>query len=540
MTKTLGLPRRGASRRLGPLLAGLLALCAGAAAAAERSDPNAPVDLSVYGIFYDEYEPSFYTGFTPRTRDPKRLHLHVGRGNQVRMTQVLSEEVIAGYARNLAARHRTYRSLIDEGKLNLTQNEGFAAFEQILKELGIENLVSEETGLTDKALRERNLALMERLNPGRVFHIHMPLDGLIRGWSAQLTAKDRKAPQKKRRLELVNLLLPTRLWVTELDTKTSKALNELIARVPANGEVSVDELRGRYLDLLERVSGGIYPMDGDELRFVEFTAIHPVGTFNSYVTHKGRKIPQYPTPGRRALTYHQRTKTVDHIPTGGVYGYLPWLPYMHVGKRLHNAFHTLWWRMDPQRTRFLPEEIRAGERATRDGKPHRYLWLLSRGPMSSGCTHVNAGHISELREMLPAPPELMDDVDVFINKSHLFDVFDIDGDLEPEVMGVRYFVAYSLSKKRPKKLRAPTERRGYYDWLYSGELKYRPDGRGWFADIRDGQFVGRKAVDGRTYRDIELYEAEYEPEKIQFYEMVDIPFARALRRAGEEQQTPAD
>jgi hypothetical protein len=127
----------------------------------------------------------------------------------------------------------------------------------------------------------------------------------------------------------------------------------------------------------------------------------------------------------------------------------------------------------------------------------------------------------------------MDDVDVFINKSHLFDVFDIDGDLVPEVMGVRYFVAYSLSNKKPNKLRAPLERRAFYDWLYGGELKYRTDGSGWFAEIRDGRFIGRKAVDGREHKDIDLYEADYEPEKLQFYRMVDIPFARELRQVGE-------
>jgi hypothetical protein len=223
---------------------------------------------------------------------------------------------------------------------------------------------------------------------------------------------------------------------------------------------------------------------------------------------------------------------VDHIPEVAVYSYSPWIPYMHVGKRLHNSFHTLWWRMNPGGTGFLPEELKGEGRTSREGDGYDYLWLLSRGPMSHGCTHVNAGHIAELRQLLPVEPERMQEVDVFINKSHLFDVFDIDGDLEPEVMGVRYFVAYSLRDKKPHKLRAPLERRAFYDWLYGGELEYREDGSGWFQDIRDGRFVGRKAVDGRQYRGIALYEAEYEPEKIQFYRMVDIPFARELRRAG--------
>ena len=69
-----------------------------------------------------------------------------------------------------------------------------------------------------------------------------------------------------------------------------------------------------------------------------------------------------------------------------------------------------------------------------DGKPYRYLWLLSRGPMSHGCTHVNAGHIAELRQLLPAETERLYDVDVFYNQSPLYDVFDIDGDLTPEVL----------------------------------------------------------------------------------------------------------
>jgi len=129
---------------------------------------------------------------------------------------------------------------------------------------------------------------------------------------------------------------------------------------------------------------------------------------------------------------------------------------------------------------------------------------------------------------------------VFINKSHLFDVFDIDGDLEPEVMGVRYFIAYSLSNKKPDKLRAPTERRGFYRWLYGGELKYRADGTGWFADIRDGRFIGRKALDGREYKDIALYEADYEPEKLQFYRMVDVAFARELRRVADDHPFPQE
>ncbi len=83
-----------------------------------------------YGVFYDEPEPSFYTGFAPRTDDPARLHIHLGRGNQLRVTMVLSDAVVRDYARDLAERRRTYRRLIDDGRLELTQNRSFEEFER--------------------------------------------------------------------------------------------------------------------------------------------------------------------------------------------------------------------------------------------------------------------------------------------------------------------------------------------------------------------------------------------------------------------------
>jgi len=505
----------------------LCAVCVGAYA----SNADDISDLADYGIFYDRYEPSFYTGFGPRSNEPERLHLHVGRGNQLRMTLVLSDDVLETYASNLLTRYETYRYLVDSGRIQLTQNDGFAAFETTIKQIDLETVVAGQRDAEAEVVRKQNLALMEELNPGRVFRIRIAIDDLLRKWAGELTPSDHGRISAARNLELVNLLLPTRLWVTKLDQRTSSDLKTLVALAPKPGGMPSEAFRAAYLALFEKVSNGIYPMSGDHLEFAEFTAIHPVGTLNAYTTYKGRKIPQYPTPGRRAFTYHQRSRTVDHIPTIAIYSYLPWLPYMHVGPKLHNSFHSLWWRMNPAQAKFLPATITRGDRSHRDdGAPYQRLWLLSRGPMSHGCTHVNAGHISELREILPATPELMSKVDAFINKSHQFDVFDIDGDLTPEVIGVRYFVAYSLRDKQPDRLRAPIERRAYYDWLYGGEAHFASDGSAWFEDVDDTAFSDRYATNGRHYGRVRLYEANYEPEKIQFYKMVDIPFARELRQ----------
>src|SRR5262249_56501227 len=132
-------------------------------------------------------------------------------------------------------------------------------------------------------------------------------------------------------------------------------------------------------------SGGAFVFD-------ECTAIYPVGTLNDVTTWNGRRIPAFPTPGRRALTTHQRTLTIDHIPTDESYSYSPWIPYIHIGPNMHDAFHTLWWQMEPARTAFLPATWRSVDDRSRDGRPVRYLWLLSRGPTSHGCTHVDTLH----------------------------------------------------------------------------------------------------------------------------------------------------
>jgi hypothetical protein len=529
--------RGGVVLSLAVLLAAPPAGAADVAAAAGRTLEEPPR----YGIYYERAEPSFYTGFAPRTLDPRRIHLHLGRGDQLRVTVVLADDVLREYARDLQARYRTYRSLVDDGRLVLTQNRGFEEFERTLGEVEIERLVAEERTLSGAALRERNLALVERLNPGRVFRIRMPVDEVLRRWAARVRPEDRRRMDAARGLELVNLMLPTRLWVGDLEPGAAADVEALVRRLPDDigAPGALDGQRPAFLALLERVAPGCYPVREGTFAFEEFTALYPVGTFNDYAPYRGRRIPAYPTPGRRALTTHQRTKTVDHVPTDESYSYFPWLPYMHVGPRMHNSVHTLWWKMDTAETPFLPAAWRSVDGGSREGRPYRYLWLLSRGPMSHGCTHLNAGHISELRQLLPSETERLHQVDVFLNTSTLYDVFDIDGDLEPEVMGVRYFIAYSLRGNRPDRLRVRNERHAYYDWLYAGELEYDARDRGFFRDVRDARFVGRTAVEGARYERIGLHEADYEPEKIQFYRLVDIPFARELRKVGLRHPFPA-
>ena len=492
-----------------------------------------------YGVFYDEREPTFYTGFAPRTDDPTRLHIHLGRGNQLRVTAVLSDETLGEYARDLAERRRVYRKLVADGRIVLSQNRSFEDFEHRLDEVGVETLVKEEATLAPAVVRERNLALLERLNPGRVFRIAMPLRALAAQWVRELTEADRTRMDAARRLALLNALLPTRLWLAEMPDGTTSALDDLVRRAPrdAADTAALDAFTPAYAALLTRVTDGRYPVRDGVVAFAELTAIYPVGTVAQYTTWRGRQIPLYPTPGRRAITNHQRSLTADHIPIDASYSYSPWLPYMHVTPTMHNSIHTPWWWMRADDAKFLPAAWRNVNRGSRDGTPFERLWLLSRGPMSHGCTHLNTGHIAELRQMLPAESDRLYEVDVFLSRSEHYDVFDIDGDLTPEVIGVKYFIAYSLINGKPDRLRVKNERRAFYDWLYGGDLHFEGE-RGYFTDIHDARFVERTAKEGRGYRRVWLREADYQPETVQFYRLIDIPFARALRQVGVDQ--PAD
>jgi hypothetical protein len=529
-----------------PLVLSLLAVLAVAprpAAARDFAAPALPGDRAApglmveepprYGVFYDDPEPSFYTGFAPRIDDPTRLHIHLGRGNQLRVTAVLSDETLRDYARDLAERERVYRTLVATRRIELTQNRAFEAFAQRLLEVQLARVVAEEAAQPPATVRDRNLDLLAQLNPGRVFRIAIPVTALVQRWVAELTPADRIRMDDARRLELANLLLPTRLWLAALPAGVGGAIDDLVRRASvcvADGS-ALAALTAPYAALLTRVADGRYPVENGVVRFAEFTAIYPVGTVAAYTTWHGRRIPAYPTPGRRALTTHQRTLVADHIPIDDSYSYSPWLPYMHVTPTMHNAIHTPWWKMGPEDAKFLPAAWRDVTSGSRDGQPFRKLWLLSRGPMSHGCTHLNTGHIAELRQMLPADGDQLYDVDVFLTRSEDYDVFDIDGDLVPEVMGVRYFIAYSLINGKPDRLRVKNERRAFYDWLYAGDLHYDGD-QGVFSDVRDGRFVGRDAREGRSYGRVLLREADYQPETVQFYRMVDIPFARELRKVG--------
>ena len=138
------------------------------------------------GIYFYRLEPSFYTGFAPRCQDPRRITAHVGRGNQLRVAVVLSDPVIDGYLNDLATRYRVYRKLIDTDRITLTQNTAFELFEQTIFAEGILNLAARKEIVNAAPYKALNLKMMDKLNPGKVFHVKIDFQERIKDWSRQL------------------------------------------------------------------------------------------------------------------------------------------------------------------------------------------------------------------------------------------------------------------------------------------------------------------------------------------------------------------
>jgi hypothetical protein len=238
-------------------------------------DHDRPQDLTSCSIYYQKYEPAFYTGFAPRSRDPKRLHLHVGRGNQLRATLVLSDKVLESYLRDIFARYVTYQTMIDEDNLQLTQNSSFEKFEAKIESENLHNLIIAETEMSSQEAIQRNLQIMQQLNPQRVFHITTPVQAVISNWLKMLQISDFKKPDDKRKLQLLNAMLPTRLWLTTLEQDITEELEALLQQAADTKKVT-EAFTSQYLNLLDTISGGIYSRTGEAFDFHEFTAIFPL------------------------------------------------------------------------------------------------------------------------------------------------------------------------------------------------------------------------------------------------------------------------
>jgi len=138
------------------------------------------------GVYFHWYEPSFYTGFAPRTQDPQRVHIRLSRGNQLRVTVVLGDNELDAYLDDLMLRRKIYQELIDARVIELSTNKEYERFVAKLDQAGVADAVRSRESLGPSAYRQKNLEIMSALNPERVFRIKITVDGLLARWHEQL------------------------------------------------------------------------------------------------------------------------------------------------------------------------------------------------------------------------------------------------------------------------------------------------------------------------------------------------------------------
>ena len=496
------------------------------------------------GVYFHWYEPSFYTGFAPRIQDPQGLHIRLSRGNQVRVTAVLGDKELDAYLDDLILRRKAYQELIDTKVIELTTNKEYERFIEKLDQAGVADTVKNRGSLGPVAYRQKTLEIMGTLNPERVFRIAVPVERVLARWHTQLSSivSDDK-PSTAKQLDAANAILPGRVHLYTLSPELTSSLSravELARKEKSDSKV----FREQALGFLERATTGHYRVRDNAIEAVEFTSIYPAGTIDGTVLYKGEKLPAVGVTGVWPLIRRAEgrgiTGMVDYLSPNPGYGFITMLPYEHASGVEYNAFHNAGVRCALGETPFLPTAWRKvmGERDTK--KPYQNLWIISRGPTSHGCTRLASGHMSELRQIVPSESNVLEGIATVRNLPQCYDVFDIQGDGSPEVMGVQYYLAYKNRDHTPIRSYAANRREPFYHWLYGDNINSAEVGRASLKQVPVCRCTGKKAEEAQTLSNVPLYEAKFISEHIQFYRIKSVPFDsprgyelnRELRKVG--------
>jgi hypothetical protein len=492
------------------------------------------------GVLFNKYDPNFYTGFAPRVQKKENVTIHLGRGNQVRIRMVLTDESISSYLEDQVARHDLYQEVIDKKVITLTTNKSWENYDAKVQEEKLADLVARKSELAPDQWRQLNLDAIDRLNPGRLHHIERDFNAMATDFASSLKAAE---PPKnlKEKLVIINDFFPHRVYLTDLTEEQDTAFTELLSLAKAG---DTEAFAAQAKPFFNDITSNLYAINDGKLDFYEFTSIFPAGTYDKTTTYKDRVIPLFTTTGVWTLIPREHgtgdTGMVDYISKAGYYGLMPMLPYQYAGGASYNAFHnpgiSNWMAGHP----LIPEEWRTSTENSRSGKPYLRASITSRGPVSHGCTRMSSGHLSEFREMLPSTSDGMKGIRVFLNRSQCYDIYDIDGDGIEEAMGVQYYIAFQGKSRVANLIWAQNNRKDFYDWLYGDEIVYGEPGEVTVKEAVSCDFVERKAVEGRAYTNIKLYEAPSEPEFLQFYTINGVQATssagydinRELRRVG--------
>lgn len=493
------------------------------------------------------YYPSFYTGFAPRIEDPNRIHFQLSRGNQIRLTAPLDEYSILTYFFGLRKREVLFEQAVKNGLVHIEQQNQLTLFQSILKseryQIQATTEKATQNAISKEQLYEISLKSLEELNPGRIFRIRLNLTSAINRWKTATTAFTEAAAGKslsdfitknpQKTLTLVNDLVWGRINAVLVTPALKSKLIETLQSSETDFQTRALELfqiatEGRYSFKVLRngsLQPSIYQNTQGEvlLEYPELTAIYPNGSVKDYESDRdGNQIPKIRETG--VMNFISRpTHDVDHIRNESYYGYIPKMDYTATGNGIHNpAVRT---SLKNSVYKSLYEDLTI---PVKDNT----LWIVSRGGVSHGCTRMAAGHVLEVRDIFPSNSQRMEKVKYFGNVSEDYDLFDIAGNGQIQVMGVQYFLAYDIAADSGEGYRegaglipSSLNRDAFYQQLY-GQKQFRADNNSYiFVNPYFSQFVMEKSdIRGKAFSlqmkgEFSLYEQAYEQDKMQFFSM---------------------
>ncbi len=133
---------------------------AGSAAAVTPLGSTRWTDPTPYGIFFNDYDPNFYTGFVPRVQEKDRIKIHLGRGNQLRVRMVLADESVDSYLPDQVAKHDLYQEVIDREIITLTSNTAWEDYHARFEAEGLREKAARKGSLSREQWRALNVQVI--------------------------------------------------------------------------------------------------------------------------------------------------------------------------------------------------------------------------------------------------------------------------------------------------------------------------------------------------------------------------------------------
>jgi hypothetical protein len=496
------------------------------------------------------YYPSFYVGFAPRSEYPSRIHIRTARGNQTRVSVILDEQTVKDYMYDLVYRDNFYKEATGGDRPAANVNIQGAAlpqmefFSQVVNSPQYDIPGAIQANLPSEQLYQKSLQMIIALNPGRVFVINLDLNKEYARWKTIVASVlDGRSPEAVFTADAKETIIALDSLVWGRVNLTEAPSTDLISKLQATAAAAMasattEQFAEQATELFSMATANKYQIKTVDqngqwtpaiacnqgscrLSYPEFTAIYPTGSHKSYKNDDfGNSIPHFATPGLWSFlerSYHE----VDHIRDESYYGWAPKMDFEAIGNGFHNPA-----------VRFNGDNFSKTTReALRAPPEHTQLWAVKRGGVSSGCLRLSLGHVWEMRHIMPVENDKMKQVYFFGNNSTDFDLYDVNGDGNLEVMGLEYQITYDtkgssgLDKREGEELLLTADsREAYYKGLYGSKSVFEKMGESFVFNNPEVSFPShldyqvKKA--NTTYvmeGQFPLYEQVYEQDKVQFY-----------------------